>query len=60
MGCTGGPHTIESARPPVDFGILVFSKTAGFRHVSIEPGITAIQALGARHGFSVEATEDAG
>ncbi len=39
--------------------VLVFSKTAGFRHSSIPHGITAIQALGAANGFTVTATEDA-
>ena len=39
--------------------VLVFSKTAGFRHSSIGPGITAIQQLGAANGFTVTATEDA-
>ena len=38
--------------------ILVFSKTAGFRHDSIPDGIAAIQALGEQNGFNVEATED--
>jgi glucose/arabinose dehydrogenase len=41
------------------FDVLVFSKTAGFRHSSISPGIAAIQALGAANDFSVIATEDA-
>jgi glucose/arabinose dehydrogenase len=40
------------------FRVLVFSKTAGFRHESIPAGIEAIRALGAEHGFAVEATED--
>ena len=39
--------------------VLVFSKTAGFRHDSIPAGIAAIQELGAQNGFQVEATEDA-
>ncbi|MBB5868391.1 type 1 glutamine amidotransferase [Allocatelliglobosispora scoriae] len=39
--------------------VLVFSKTAGFRHSSIPNGIAAVQALGAANGFSVTATEDA-
>ena len=39
--------------------VLVFSKTAGFRHDSIPQGIAAIQALGAANGFTVTATEDA-
>lgn len=39
--------------------VLVFSKTAGFRHESIPDGIKAIRALGDSNRFSVEATEDA-
>ncbi|MEV4416757.1 ThuA domain-containing protein, partial [Catellatospora sp. NPDC049609] len=39
--------------------VLVFSKTAGFRHSSIPHGVTAIQQLGAANGFTVTATEDA-
>ncbi|MEV2241463.1 ThuA domain-containing protein [Micromonospora sp. NPDC049891] len=40
------------------FSVLVFSKTAGFRHASIPTGIAAIQELGAEHGFTVDTTED--
>jgi type 1 glutamine amidotransferase len=36
--------------------LLVFSKTAGYRHVSIPAGIAALSEL----GFTVYATEDAG
>lgn len=43
-----------------EWGVLVFSRTAGFRHDSIPAGIEAIQKLGRAHGFSVEATEDSG
>jgi cytochrome c len=39
--------------------VLVFSKTAGYRHSSIANGIAAIQKLGQEHGFAVDATEDA-
>ncbi|GAA2383761.1 hypothetical protein Cme02nite_70040 [Catellatospora methionotrophica] len=39
--------------------VLVFSKTAGFRHSAIPNGIAAIQALGTANGFTVTATEDA-
>ena len=39
--------------------VLVFSKTAGYRHSSIETGIAAVQKLGRENGFAVEATEDA-
>jgi type 1 glutamine amidotransferase len=42
-----------------DFRVLVFSKTTGFRHDSIPAGIALIQALGAAHGFAVDASEDA-
>ncbi len=40
--------------------ILVFCKTAGFHHNSIEQGIHAIQQLGSTHGVSVDSTVDAG
>lgn len=40
--------------------VLVFSKTAGFRHSSIPLGVAAVQRLGAANGFTVTATEDAG
>ena len=42
------------------FRVLVFSKTAGFRHDSIPDGIASIRRLGEEHGFAVDATEDAG
>ncbi|GMA33217.1 ThuA domain-containing protein [Litorihabitans aurantiacus] len=49
--------------PPVveeeDFSVLVFSKTAGFRHSSIPAGIAAIEQLGEENNFAVDATEDA-
>jgi PKD repeat protein len=41
------------------FRALVFSKTTGFRHGSIEAGIAAIRDLGEEHDFQVDATEDA-
>ena len=40
--------------------ILVFTKTAGFRHSSIPNGIAAIRKLGQANGFAVDTTEDAG
>ncbi|MGW0311105.1 ThuA domain-containing protein [Streptomyces flavidovirens] len=39
--------------------VLVFSKTAGFRHDSIAAGITALKELGAQRGLAVDATEEA-
>ena len=41
------------------FSVLVFSKTAGFRHDSIPAGIDAIRQQGSARGFSVDASEDA-
>src|SRR5438067_404096 len=41
------------------FAVLVFLKTAAFRHDSIPQGVAAIEALGTEHGFAVESTEDA-
>lgn len=39
--------------------ILVFSKTTGYRHESIEAGVEAVHGLGLQHGYDVDATEDA-
>src|ERR1044072_6370517 len=39
--------------------VLVFTKTAGFRHASIPAGIKAIQRLGQENGFDVDTTENA-
>ncbi|MGA0559881.1 ThuA domain-containing protein [Larkinella sp. VNQ87] len=39
--------------------LLVFSKTAGFRHASIPAGKTAILKLGQENGFAVDTTENA-
>ena len=42
------------------FKVLVFSKTAAFRHTQCIPqGTVAIAQMGAHHGFDVDATEDA-
>lgn len=38
--------------------IIVFSKTLGFRHTSIEDGINSIKKLGLENGFLVDATEN--
>jgi type 1 glutamine amidotransferase len=49
--------TGEAADPP--YRVLVFSKTAGFRHDSIPAGIAAFRSLGTTNNFTVDATEDA-
>ncbi len=38
--------------------ILIFTKTAGYRHKSIDQGVAAIRTLGDKHGFTVFHTED--
>jgi type 1 glutamine amidotransferase len=60
---TGGAPADNTTPPPppepaVLDNVLLFSRTAGFRHQSIPAGIQAIQALGAANGFAVDATED--
>src|SRR5690606_27618756 len=42
------------------YRVLVFSKTAGFRHQSIPEGVAAVKKLGQEQGFGVYVTEDAG
>lgn len=48
----------ELAEGPTSAKVLIFSKTNGYRHESIEAGIAAIKKLGAENNFSVDATED--
>jgi len=56
IACSSDPD----AKPKPRAQVLVFSKTAGFRHDSIPAGIAAIRSLGRANGFSVSTTEDAG
>ncbi|MDA0195331.1 MAG: ThuA domain-containing protein [Bacteroidetes bacterium] len=39
--------------------VLVFSKTSGYRHESIETGIATVTKMGTKYDFDVDATEDA-
>jgi type 1 glutamine amidotransferase len=50
---------IASPTQAQEFSVLVFSKTAGYRHESIPAGVAAVRALGAQQGFRVETTESA-
>lgn len=50
----------QEEQDPEAFRLLVFSKTAGFRHGSIGVGVKTVEALGAEHHFAVDHTEDAG
>jgi type 1 glutamine amidotransferase len=49
----------ESSGDAPAFAVLLFTKTAGFRHDSIPAGVQAIESLGTTHHFHVEASEDA-
>lgn len=40
------------------YRVLVYSKTAGFRHSSIPDGIAAIWRMGEKNNFAVDASED--
>jgi uncharacterized protein len=51
--------TFTPAAHAEQFSVLVFSKTAGWHHDSINAGVTAIQELGKLHDFNVVWTEDA-
>jgi type 1 glutamine amidotransferase len=55
IACSSDPE----AKPKPRAQVLVFSKTAGFRHDSIPAGIAAIRSLGRTNGFSVTTTENA-
>jgi type 1 glutamine amidotransferase len=54
LSCTS--TTTEGAQEP---RILVFSKTAAFRHASIGPGVAALEARAQAEGIGLDATEDA-
>ncbi|WP_422773784.1 ThuA domain-containing protein [Plantactinospora sp. WMMC1484] len=58
LACTTVPAGPASAAD-APYDVLVFSKTAGFRHDSIAVGTQAIRELGAANNFTVTATEDA-
>ncbi len=49
----------KPAAPAAPARVLVFSKTAGYRHESIEIGKKTLIAMGAANGFAVDTTEDA-
>ncbi|GAA3684702.1 type 1 glutamine amidotransferase [Lentzea atacamensis] len=55
-GVASAPPAAAADTP---YDVLVFSKTAGFRHDSIPTGIQLIRDLGGANSFTVTATEDA-
>jgi type 1 glutamine amidotransferase len=48
---TGGGGVVTPA-------VLIFSRTTGYRHVSIEAGVQALEGLARERGWSLSATED--
>ncbi len=63
LGGCGGPSAEPSAAPSPGgpaARVLVFTRTAGYRHESIPAGIDAVRELGATGGYTVDATEDPG
>jgi cytochrome c len=64
LGCSWGGASASAQAPQPAGGegrsVLVFSKTAAFRHGSIPAGVQAVRELGVEHGFGVDVTEDAG
>jgi type 1 glutamine amidotransferase len=50
--------TFSFTREKKQDAVLIFSKTNGYRHQSIEAGITAIRKMGKENNFLVDATED--
>ena len=48
----------DGNQPGEDLRILVFTKTNGYRHQSIEKGVAALRELSQIDGFSLDHTED--
>jgi uncharacterized protein len=59
-GCANNNEIVHEQQivDGASFSVLVFSKTAGFRHNSIEAGVEAVKNLGQQNRFSVTHTED--
>ncbi|MER6675058.1 ThuA domain-containing protein [Streptomyces sp. NPDC000983] len=53
---SGSTRQVAAADPA--YKILVFSRTAGFRHSSIDDGIATLRSLGSENNFTVDASED--
>ncbi len=51
------PHAASQTSGPYE--VLVFTRTEGFRHRSIEAAVASLKDLGQEHGFTVVATEEA-
>ncbi|MGW7053957.1 ThuA domain-containing protein [Streptomyces sp. NPDC054887] len=49
---------VRAAAADPAYKVLAFSRTAGFRHDSIDEGLTALRELGGANNFTVDATEN--
>lgn len=61
LACSGHSDREQGspdATPGAPLGVLVFSKTAGFRHDSIPDGRAALMNVAASAGWTLSATED--
>jgi type 1 glutamine amidotransferase len=58
VGTSAHTHAVTREAADPAYKILVFSRTAGFRHDSIDEGIAALRDLGTANNFTVDATED--
>lgn len=52
------PNVTSNHLKPALSQILVFTKTAGYRHESIEKGVETLRELGRRNNFRITQTED--
>jgi type 1 glutamine amidotransferase len=59
---TGGAQRARclDATAPSGTRVLVFSRTEGYRHESIEAGVSAVRGLGERYGFTIDHREETG
>jgi hypothetical protein len=55
---SGKELAMAESEPVLADQVLVFTKTLGYRHKSIEKGVATLKELGSTHGFEVTQTED--
>ena len=51
--------TLPAALPAAPGSVLVFTRTEGFHHDSIEAGVAMLRALSLGHGWTLEVSDDA-
>src|SRR4051795_10953180 len=57
LDTSGSQAPAATGAPAAPFKVLVFSKTAAFRHSSIGHATKVLKQLGSANGFAVDATE---